>query len=192
MLIAAHFLQRLWMGQKIVRLNQGQENAVPSPSSRPDFTRVMSSLESEGVDIGVNRATRWLIASAVIVFVCGVLAIVLPLTFSIGVAGLLGWLFFFAAVAHLVFGIHFGSGTLAWHAFISALYVLAAINLLVNPLPGVVLLALVIGVVLVAEGIIEIVLFFVLREYHRVVWILIDGVVTLALGIVVCAHWPPA
>jgi uncharacterized membrane protein HdeD (DUF308 family) len=192
MLIAAHFLQRLWMGQKIGRLNQGQENAVPSPSSRPDFTRVMSSLESEGVDIGVNRATRWLIASAVIVFVCGVLAIVLPLTFSIGVAGLLGWLFFFAAVAHLVFGIHFGSGTLAWHAFIAALYGLAAINLLVNPLLGVVLLALVIGVVLVAEGIIEIFLFFVLREYSRAIWILIDGVVTLVLGIVACAHWPPA
>lgn len=191
MLIAAHFLQRLWMGQKIVRLNQGQENAVPSPSSRPDFTRVMSSLESEGVDIGVNRATRWLIASAVIVFVCGVLAIVLPLTFSIGVAGLLGWLFFFAAVAHLVFGIHFGSA-LAWHAFIAALYGLAAINLLVNPLLGVVLLALVIGVVLVAEGIIEIFLFFVLREYPRAIWILIDGVVTLVLGIVACAHWPPA
>src|SRR4029453_4100240 len=94
MLIAAHFLQRLWMGQKIGRLNQGQENAVPSPSSRPDFTRVMSSLESEGVDIGVNRATRWLIASAVIVFVCGVLAIVLPLTFSFGVGGFWGCCFF--------------------------------------------------------------------------------------------------
>src|SRR4029450_2313354 len=192
MLIAAHFLQRLWMVQKIGRLNQGQENSVPSPSSRPDFTRVMSSLESEGVDIGVNRATRWLIASAVIVFVCGVLANVLPLTFSIGVAGLLGWLFFFAAVPHLVFGIHFGSGTLAWHAFIAALYGLAAINLLVNPLLGVVLLALVIGGVFVAEGIIEIFIFFVLREYPRAIWILIDGVVTLVLGIVACAHWPPA
>ena len=152
----------------------------------------MSSLESEGVDIGVNRATRWLIASAVIVFVCGVLAIVLPLTFSTGIAGLLGWLFFFAAVAHLVFGIHFGSGTLAWHTFLAALYGLAAINLLVNPLLGVVLLALVIGVVLVAEGVIEILLFFVLREYPRAIWILIDGVVTLVLGIVACAHWPPA
>lgn len=190
--IAAHFLQRLWTEQKIVRLNQGQENAVPASSSRPDFTRVMSSLESEGVDITVNRATRWLIASAVIVFVCGVLAIVLPLTFPIGVAGLLGWLFFFAAGAHLIFGIHFGSGTLAWHAFIAALYGLAAINLLVNPLLGVVLLALVVGIVLVGEGIIEIVLFFVLREYRHAVWILIDGLVTLVLGIVVCAHWPPA
>ena len=119
-----------------------------------------------GTDIDVSRTTHWLTASAVVVFVCGILAIVLPLTFSIGVAELLGWLFIFAAVAHLIFGIHFASGTLGWHAFIAALYVLAAINLLVNPLLGVVLLALVIGVVLVAEGIIEIVLFFILREYR--------------------------
>jgi uncharacterized membrane protein HdeD (DUF308 family) len=46
-------------------------------------------------------------------------------------------------------------------------------------------------VVLVAEGIIEIVLFFALRGYRYVVWILIDGIVTLVLGIVACAHWPP-
>ena len=143
-------------------------------------------------DIDVGRAIRWLIASAVVVFICGILAIVLPLTFSLGVGDLLGWLFIFTAVAHLIFGIHLGSGTLAWHAFIAALYALAAINLLVNPLLGVVLLALVIGVVLVAEGIIEIVLFFLLREYRYVIWILIDGVVTLVLGVVACARWPPA
>src|SRR5215472_639970 len=150
-----------------------------------------NSLEP-GTDIDVSRTTHWLTASAVVVFACGILAIVLPLTFSIGVAGLLGWLFIFAAVGHVIFGIHFASGTLWWHAFIAALYGLATINLLVNPLLGVVLLALVIGVVLVGEGIIEIALFFVLCEYRYVVWILIDGVVTLVLGIVVCAHWPPA
>ena len=144
------------------------------------------------MDVGVNRASRWLIASAVVVFVCGVLAVVLPLTFSLGIAALLGWLFFFAAIAHLIFGIHFGSGTMGWHAFIAGLYGLAAINLLVNPLLGIVLLALVVGVVLIVEGIIEIVLFFVLRQYRQPVWILIDGVVTLVLGIVACAHWPPA
>jgi uncharacterized membrane protein HdeD (DUF308 family) len=149
-------------------------------------------LESESVDIDVNRASRWLTASAMVVFVCGVLAIVLPLTFSIGVAALLGWLFVFAAIAHLAFGIHFGSGALAWHAFIAGLYGLAAITLLVNPLLGVVLLALVVGVVLVLEGMIEIALFFMLGEYRHAVWILVDGVVTLGLGIMACAHWPPA
>jgi uncharacterized membrane protein HdeD (DUF308 family) len=147
---------------------------------------------SDSVDIELNRASRWLIASAVIVLVCGVLAIVLPLTFSVAAAIVLGFLFVFAAFAHLVFGIHFGKGTFAWHAFIAGLYCLAAINLLINPLLGVLLLALVVGVVLIAEGIIEILLFFMLREYRHAVWMLIDGVVTLLLGIVACGHWPPA
>jgi uncharacterized membrane protein HdeD (DUF308 family) len=31
-----------------------------------------------------------------------------------------------------------------------------------------------------------------LREYRYVIWILIDGVVTLVLGVVACSHWPPA
>ena len=61
-----------------------------------------------------------------------------------------------------------------------------------NPLLGVVLLALVIGVVLIAEGIIETALFFALRDYRHAIWILIDGAVTLVLGIAACAHWPPA
>jgi uncharacterized membrane protein HdeD (DUF308 family) len=153
---------------------------------------VRNVLESDSNDIEINRATRWLFASAAVVFGCGVLAIVLPLTFSFGIAAFLGWLFIFAAVAHVIFGIHFGSGTLAWHALIAALYALAAASLLVNPLLGVVLLALVIGVVLIAEGVIEVVLFFALRDYRHAVWILVDGMVTLVLGIVACAHWPPA
>lgn len=151
-----------------------------------------SSLESESVDIDLNPATRWLIVSAIVVFVCGVLAIVLPLTFSVGIAALLGWLLVFAAIAHLTYGIHFQRGTFGWHALVAGLYGVAAINLLVNPLLGVVLLALIVGVVLIAEGIVEIVLFFVLREYRHSIWILIDGIVTLGLGIVVCGYWPPA
>jgi uncharacterized membrane protein HdeD (DUF308 family) len=147
---------------------------------------------SDGIDIQLKRANRWLIASAAIVLACGTLAILLPLTFSVGVAILLGWLFVIAAVAHLVFGIHFGRGTFGWHALIAGLYCAAAICLLINPLLGVVLLALIVGIVLIAEGSIEIVLFFVLREYRHVIWILIDGVVTLGLGIIACGHWPPA
>ena len=142
-------------------------------------------------DIDVTRTSHWLIASAVVVFICGVLAIVLPLTFSVGIAALLGWLFVLAAVAHLVFGIHFEGTHWGWHASIAGLYALAAINLLVNPLLGVLLLVLVVGVVLIAEGVIEIVLFFVLRQDRRAVWILFDGILTLVLGIVACAHWPP-
>lgn len=145
----------------------------------------------DGEDIDANRASLWLMASAVVVFVCGVLAIVLPLTSSVGIAALLGWLLALAAVAHVVFGIHFEATHLGWHASIAGLYALAAINLLVNPLLGILLLILGVGLVLIAEGIIEIALFFVLRQYQSAIYILFDGILTLLLGIVACAHWPP-
>ena len=148
-------------------------------------------MEANGEDIDVKPASRWLIASAIVVFICGVLAILLPLAFSIGIAALLGWLFILAGAAHLLFGFHFEAAHSGWHAAIASLYLLAALNLLINPLLGVLLLVLIVGVVLIAEGIIEIVLFFVLRHYRRAAWILFDGVLTLALGILACAHWPP-
>ena len=72
------------------------------------------------------------------------------------------------------------------------MYCLAALSLLGNRLLGIVLLSLAVGVVLVAEGIVEIVLFIILRRQRHAVWMVIDGIVTLTLGIVACAHWPPA
>lgn len=148
-------------------------------------------MAADDADIEMSQVSRWLIASALVVFTCGVLAIVLPLTFSVGIAAVLGWLFVLAAAAHVVFGINFEVTHFGWHAAIAGLYVLAAISLLVNPLLGVLLLVLAVGVVLITEGVIEILLFFMLRQYRRAVWILFDGVLTLVLGIVACAHWPP-
>jgi uncharacterized membrane protein HdeD (DUF308 family) len=152
---------------------------------------VNSSSELQSLDLGAKWPRRYLIASGFVLLVCGILAIVLPLAFSVGVAALLGWLFVCAAVAHLVFGIHFEGAHWGWHALVAGFYGIAAINLLVNPLLGIVLLALLVGLVLIAEGIVEIFLFFVLREYRCAIWVMIDGIVTLVFGGVICAQWPP-
>jgi uncharacterized membrane protein HdeD (DUF308 family) len=137
-----------------------------------------------------TRPSFWLITSAIVVFICGVLAIVLPVAFSVGIAALLGWLFLLAGLAHLVFGINVPSGGW-WHFSIAGLYGIAAIILVVNPLLGVVVLALMVGVVLIAEAIIEMVIFILLRGQRHAGWILFDAIMTLAIGIFVCAQWPP-
>jgi len=150
-----------------------------------------SSHESDDFEVPSNRFNRWLVVSAAVVFLCGVLAILLPVTFSVGLAALLGWLLLMAAAAHVLFGIHFEATHWGWHTTIALVYTLGAIALLANPLLGLILLALVVGVLLIAEGVIDIVLFFLLRQYRHAVWILVDGVITLVLGVIACAHWPP-
>ena len=170
-------------------VDYARQKGFPLSLSRSHSTEVET--DADGENVNVNRTIHWLIGSAAVLFLCGVLAIVLPITFSISMTVVLGCLVLVAAGAHVVFGLNFEPAHWGWHVLIAGLYLIAAILLLANPLLGVVLLALLVGVVLIAEGIIEIFLFFILRHYRHAFWVMIDGVVTLALGIMICSRWPP-
>ena len=138
-----------------------------------------------------KKLTGWLIISGSVMCVCGILAITLPLTFSVGLAGLLGCLILIAGAAHVVLALHSESLGFVWQVLLAVLYGIAAINLLVNPLLGVVLLTLVLGIFLAAEGVVEIALYLGIRHFRHSGWILVDGIVTFILGIVICSQWPP-
>ena len=62
--------------------------------------------------------------------------------------------------------------------------------MLMNPLLGVLSLTLVLATFLLIEGLLEIVLYFTLSAVRNSGWILFDGIITLALGILIYAHWP--
>jgi uncharacterized membrane protein HdeD (DUF308 family) len=147
----------------------------------------------ESIAPAVRKAFVWLIVWSVLVFVCGILAVVLPLTFSFGIAVIIGSLVLVAGIAHLVFAFHTRKiGGFLWQILLCALYEMAAILLLVNPLLGVLSLVLILASFLLLEGILEITLYVRLRRFRHSLWIVIDGVGTLILGILMIRQWPPA
>jgi uncharacterized membrane protein HdeD (DUF308 family) len=75
---------------------------------------------------------------------------------------------------------------------VSLLYAIAAICLLVNPLLGVLSLSLFLAIFLLLEGILEFALYFRVRRFRHSVWLLIDGIGTLIIGILMLSQWPPA
>jgi uncharacterized membrane protein HdeD (DUF308 family) len=98
-----------------------------------------------------------------------------------------------AGIAHLVFAFHTRKiGGFLWQILLCALYEMAAILLLVNPLLGVLSLVLILASFLLLEGILEITLYVRLRRFRHSLWIVIDGVGTLILGILMIRQWPPA
>jgi uncharacterized membrane protein HdeD (DUF308 family) len=127
----------------------------------------------------------------ILVFVCGILAISLPLETSIGIVILLAWLILFAGISHLIFAFHSHSvGGFLWQVLLAMIYGAAAIYMLMNPLLGVLSLTLVLAVFLLVEGILELVLYFRIRQVRHAGWVLFDGIVTLILGALIWAHWP--
>ncbi len=127
----------------------------------------------------------------ILMFVCGMLAIALPRLSSIEIVIVLSWLILIAGVWHIIFAFHSHSiGRFLWKFLVALLYVAAGLYLSMNPLLGVVSLTLVVAIFLVLEGVIEIVLYFKLRGVRHASWVMLDGIVTLILGILIWKQWP--
>jgi uncharacterized membrane protein HdeD (DUF308 family) len=147
----------------------------------------------ETMGSAMRTASKWLIVWSSVVFVCGILAIVLPLTFSFAIAFVIGSLVLVAGIAHLVFAFHTrGLGGFLGHMLLCAIYEIAALWLLANPLLSVISLSLILAVFLILEGVLEFALYFGMRRFRHSIWVLIDGIGTLILGILLVRQWPPA
>src|SRR5580765_8991510 len=85
-----------------------------------------------------RMAIHWSMVWGVIMFVCGLLAIALPLAFSIGIVIVLGWLILLSAVAHLIFAFHSGSiGGVLWKLLLAVFYGFIGFYMVANPMLGV-------------------------------------------------------
>ncbi|MDX2232702.1 MAG: HdeD family acid-resistance protein [Leptolyngbyaceae cyanobacterium bins.349] len=81
-------------------------------------------------------------------------------------------------------------GGFIWKLLLGALYVATGIMLFARPLTGVITLTLLLGSFLLTEGVFNLILAFRLRPQQNWLYVLGDGIVTLALGAMIWAQWP--
>jgi uncharacterized membrane protein HdeD (DUF308 family) len=156
----------------------------------PNFTKG-ESMDPETAVGTATKAGGWSMLWGILMFVCGILAISLPLASSIGIVIVLAWLILFAGICHLIFAFQSHSvGGFLWQVLLAVVHGIAGIYMLMNPLLGVLSLTLVLAVFLLFEGILEIALYFGIRRVRHAGWVLFDGIITLILGIFIWAQWP--
>ncbi len=127
----------------------------------------------------------------VLLIVAGIAAILLPFVAGVAITAVIGWLLLFAGAAHVFFGWHARStGAIVWQVLIALLYVVVAFYLILHPARGLLTLTLLLASYFVLEGIVELVLYFRLRNQHGVSWFLINGLITLFLGVLIWSRWP--
>jgi uncharacterized membrane protein HdeD (DUF308 family) len=126
---------------------------------------------------------------ALIVF--GMLAIGSPFVAAVAVNVVLAWLIVLAGVVHLILAFHaHGAGSLLWKLLVGLAYLAFGAYMIMHPVLGVASLTLVLASLFLVEGILDIALFFKMRSMQGSSWVLIDGVVTLLLGLLIYMQWP--
>jgi uncharacterized membrane protein HdeD (DUF308 family) len=137
------------------------------------------------------RASKPSIVLAVIMMMFGFLAIILPIAASIGIARVAGWLLLFDGIAQIIHSIRSqGIGHLVWKLLIAGLYLTVGVYLLAHPVLALAAITLVLTVFFFAQGIVDIIAYFSTRKNSRSPWMLLGGIVTLALALMIWRHWP--
>lgn len=139
----------------------------------------------------VKKVSTWSIVWAVLLIICGMLAIGSPEIAAVAVNIVLAWVIIFAGIIHVVIAFHaHGAGSLIWKLLVGLAYIIFGGFLLLHPVVGVASLTLVIAILFLIEGVLDIILYFKMRAERGSGWVLFDALITILLGGLIYAHWP--
>lgn len=127
---------------------------------------------------------------SVLLIVIGALAIAVPLAASTGVLVIIAWLLLSAGIVQVFHAFQSKGWAIVWALLAAVVYLAAGAFLLLHPVLGIAALTLVLAVMLVADGLAHIVAYFQARSAPGAGWNLVNGIITLFLGVLVWIHWP--
>ncbi|HTH51194.1 MAG TPA: DUF308 domain-containing protein [Pyrinomonadaceae bacterium] len=138
-----------------------------------------------------DSAAKYSTVAAVLLIVFGCLAIALPAVVGLGASMLFGCTMLVAGFLHIGYAFTAkGAGGFLWGLLVSVVYMIGGIYLISNP--GVALggLTLAIAAVFVVEGVLQIIGFIAARGAPGAVWLLLSGIVAVALGVMIWRQFP--
>jgi len=140
----------------------------------------------------IKTATNWVITLSVVLILLGALAIFSPLYASAFIVLMLGWIALISGITMIVQSFQADPVRGRWLTLVVGIfYGLAGLYIIFNPLKGVALLTLSFGILFIAEGIITIIMGFTNRAGQSMSWLVVlNGIITLILGILVINGWP--
>lgn len=147
-------------------------------------------LQRDPSDIA-RQASTSSIVWGILLIILGIVVVGFPVHAAVAVSVVIAWIIVLVGVVHLIiaFQAH-RAGSLVWKLLVGLAYVFFGVYLIAHPALGVVSLTLLLASLLLIAGVFDIVMFFQMRTTQGSIWVLIDGIVTLLLGLMIYRHWP--
>jgi uncharacterized membrane protein HdeD (DUF308 family) len=138
-----------------------------------------------------KKITGWYLVAAVLFILLGIFAIIEPGVAAIGVTLLVGWMLVIGAVFHFIAAFKGGGAKqVIFQILVGILYAIGGFYFLTHTLMATGTLTLLLAGIFLAEGVIEIISYFRLRKEGASGWLILNGIITLALGALIWFHWP--
>ncbi len=150
-----------------------------------------SEASATSVQAAISENRTWFMILGIVLIVLGVVAVAFPFMTTIAAKIFVGWLLLIGGIVQIIHAF----STQKWSEFFldlltGALYVFAGGWLAFFPLAGIVTLTVFLALTFIIEGLLEAGMAFRLRPLEGWVWMLIAGIVAIAVGFMIIAKLP--
>jgi uncharacterized membrane protein HdeD (DUF308 family) len=153
-------------------------------------TTNVQTVDRAGVE-PLRSKCGWIVALGVVYVITGLIALSSVALATVASVFVVGIMMLIAGASEVVNAFQMKSwGKFVLWILLGLLYIVAGILTFENPLLAAALLTLMLGVALVASGIMRIILGFSMREGMPWMWVVLSGVITTLLGVLILARWP--
>lgn len=151
--------------------------------------RTGSILSTVGFDV-VQRNWGWFLAFGILQLILGTIALGESLLMTLFSVVMLGWLLIIGGASSIIHSfIERNWGGFIFDLLVGLFYAVAGFMMVANPGQAAVTLTLLISLFLMIGGVFRIAEALALQLPHRG-WVLLNGIVTLVLGIMIWRQWP--
>jgi LPXTG-motif cell wall-anchored protein len=142
-------------------------------------------------ETGAESGRGWFIALGVVLVILGLVALWNVVDASLITTIIIGWLLVIAGVATFIgaFTTNVGLGWRILQIVLGILYVIVGFDLVADPLSGAIAVTVVIGALLIADGIFRLVAFFMDRP-RTSVWMVLLAIINIVFGLWVWTNIP--
>ncbi len=139
----------------------------------------------------VEPASGWHIVWGVLLILAGILAVLMPEVAALATALVFGWLLVLSAGCEIAYAVQTRAQEgFGWKLASGILTLVLGIAIVVLPGVGAASLALLVGAFLLVGGVVRASLAFRFRPRRGWGWVLFDGLLSIALAILIAVGWP--
>jgi uncharacterized membrane protein HdeD (DUF308 family) len=140
----------------------------------------------------IKKSTTWVIVLSIVLIILGFVAILSPAIASAFFTAMMGWIALISGIMMIVQSFRSHPVRGFWlNLIVGILYAIAGLYILFNLGAALLALTLAFGILFIVEGIFTIIMGFTQKAGRSMSWLVVlNGVITLILGIMVLNRWP--
>jgi uncharacterized membrane protein HdeD (DUF308 family) len=153
----------------------------------------MSTATQDPATHAPGLSSGWSLALGILLVIAGIAALVFPVLAAVAATLYVGWFALIAGGIAIAVAIKTRTEpNFGWRLLVGVVYIVLGFLLLANPIAGAASLALFVGALLAAAGVVEIALAFKIKPHKGWGWLLANGIVSIVLALMIAIGWPLA